>query len=370
MSLVLYRKYRPKNFSEVIGQNHVIQTITNAISQNMIGHGYLFFGPHGCGKTTLARLLAKAVNCQNRQSGQFEPCNKCESCLAINEGRAIDLIEIDAASNRGIEEIRELKEGIRFQPTSSKYKVFIIDECHQLSKDAANALLKTLEEPPAHAIFVLATTEIHKMIPTIKSRCQDFNFRRLRLSEISERLKQILKNEKISFDDEAIDLIALSASGSVRDAETLLDEVVSFSGQGEGVKAETVRALLGSADKESIFEFLELISQKKLKESIDFVNKIIFAGVDLKEFIKAVIDYLREVLLLQINPDSQSDLFLSLTNSQKNKILKIVEVLSQAELKSIIEILSAAENKMKFASIIQLPLELALIDICQKNSKI
>ena len=181
MSLVLYRKYRPQTFAEFIGQEHIAKTLTNAISKGMISHAYLFSGPRGSGKTSLARLLAKSVNCQNRKDGEFEPCNKCSSCLETMKGAAIDLIEIDAASHRGIDDIRELINGIKFSPTKSKYKVFILDEAHQLSKDAANALLKTLEEPPAHAIFVLATTEIHKMILTIISRCQRFDFRKFTL---------------------------------------------------------------------------------------------------------------------------------------------------------------------------------------------
>ncbi|MDP1538555.1 MAG: DNA polymerase III subunit gamma/tau, partial [bacterium] len=193
MSLVLYRKHRPQIFAEVIGQEHVVKTLTNAISSGIISHAYLFAGPRGSGKTTLARLLAKSLNCQNRKEGQSEPCNKCNSCLEIMGNRSLDLIEIDAASHRGIDEMRELRDGIKFAPTKSKYKVFILDEAHQLTKEAANALLKTLEEPPSHVIFVLATTEIHKMIPTIISRCQRFDFRKLTLQEIVKRLEFIAK---------------------------------------------------------------------------------------------------------------------------------------------------------------------------------
>jgi len=196
MSLVLYRKYRPQSFSEIVGQEHIVQTLTNAIASGMVSHAYIFAGPRGSGKTTLARLLAKAVNCQNRGKNDAEPCNKCASCLEIMEGRSIDLIEIDAASNRGIDDIRALKDGIKFAPTKEKYKVYIIDESHQITKEAANALLKTLEEPPSHAIFVLATTEIHKMIPTIISRCQRFDFKKLTLIEIVKRLKIVAEKEK------------------------------------------------------------------------------------------------------------------------------------------------------------------------------
>ncbi|MCX6790790.1 MAG: DNA polymerase III subunit gamma/tau, partial [Candidatus Gribaldobacteria bacterium] len=186
-NLVLYRKYRPKNFSEIVGQGPIIQTLKNAVLNESLAHAYLFCGSRGCGKTSLARILAKAINCQNRKANQAEPCNQCDSCLEIAQGKSMDLIEIDAASNRGIEEIRELKEGIRFRPVKSKYKVFIIDEVHQLTKEAANALLKTLEEPPEHAIFILATTELSKMIPTILSRCQRFGFHQIRLPEMVAR---------------------------------------------------------------------------------------------------------------------------------------------------------------------------------------
>jgi len=225
MAWVLYRKYRPQKFSEFVGQEHIVKTLTNAISSGLISHAYLFYGPRGSGKTTIARLFAKAVNCQNRKGGDFEPCNQCFSCKEISEGRAVDLIEIDAASHRGIDEIRDLREGIKFAPTRLKYKVFIIDEAHQLTKEAANALLKTLEEPPSHAIFILATTEIHKMIPTIISRCQRFDFRKLTVPEILKKLEIICQKEKIKIEKVALELIAQNAQGSMRDAESLLDQV-------------------------------------------------------------------------------------------------------------------------------------------------
>jgi len=365
-NLVLYRKYRPKTFAEVIGQEHVVKTVTNAIAQNMISHGYLFCGPHGCGKTTIARLVAKSLNCQSRGEGKFEPCNECSSCLEINQGNAMDLIEIDAASNRGIDEIRDLKDGIRFRPTKSKYKVFIIDESHQLTKEASNALLKTLEEPPSHAIFILATTEGHKMIATIQSRCQRFDFRKLTMQEIVKRMESILAQENIVSDKDALNLIAQQASGSVRDAETLLDEVVSFSGKGRKIELETIQALLGTADKTTIFQFLNFLSNKQTKESIELINELIFKGVDLKELVKSVIQYLREALLLKINPESKSQLILTLTDEEKQKLQQLVQAMQEAELKKAIEYLMEAETKMKYATILQLPLELAIIDICQK----
>ena len=345
-----------------------MKTITNAIKENMVSHGYLFAGPHGCGKTTLARLLAKALNCQERKDGEFEPCNKCDSCLEINQGNAIDLIEIDAASNRGIDDIRELKEGIRFRPAKSKYKVFILDEAHQLSKDAANALLKTLEEPPSHAIFILATTESHKMIPTILSRCQSFDFHKLQMPEIIKRLEHILKQEKIAFAPEVLPLIAAQAAGAMRDAESLLDEVVSFTGQDGKIELEEVRVLLGLSDSGAIFQFLTFLRQKQTKEAVQFINDLMFKAVDLKEFIKSVIQFLREIMLLKIDPKFQSSLFLSLTNEEKKWLLDLTAAFSEIQVKSILEKFIEVENKMKYASILQLPLELAVVEICEEKS--
>jgi len=368
MNLVFYRKYRPKTFNEVAGQEAVIQTLTNSISRNLIGHGYLFSGAHGCGKTTVARLFAKAINCQNRKNNEFEPCNQCDSCLEINHGNSIDLIEIDAASNRGIDEIRELKEGIRFSPTKSKYKVFIVDEAHQLTKEAANALLKTLEEPPSHAVFILATTELHKMIATIVSRCQQFTFKKLKLPELVSRLEYILKQEKIKFEKKALELIATKASGSVRDAEKLLDQAVSFTESGGALKTETLQVILGTADKTAIFIFLEFLQTQKANLAFNLMSEMRFSGVDLKEFAKDLLEYLQEALFLKIEPTLESDFLLGLTKEEKERLLALAKNYTEQELKFIIEKFMEAENKMKYASIIQLPLELAVVDVCFKNA--
>ena len=365
MSLALYRKYRPKTFAEIVGQEYTVKILTNAIASGMISHAYLFTGPRGTGKTTMGRLLAKAVNCQNRK--QYEPCNQCESCQEINKGNSIDLIEIDAASNRGIDEMRELKEGIRFVPTKSKYKVFIIDEAHMLTNPANNALLKTLEEPPSHAIFVLATTEIYKMIPTIISRCQRFDFRKLRIEEIVKRLETILKKEKIEYEEPALFLIAREATGSIRDAESLLDKVISFSGKNQPIKKEMVKKLLGNVEIELITQFVKYLSEKDAKKAVSFLNESIDKGVNLQQFIKALNSYLREILLLKIDSQFEDSLISGLTAEEKEKIKEFAEKLSSEEIYQFLEKFMAAENKMKYSSIPQLPLELAIVEICQKK---
>lgn len=361
-NLVLYRKYRPKSFSEVIGQEHVVQTLTNAIKDDMVSHAYLFAGPRGSGKTTLARLLAKAVNCENRKGS--EPCNKCSSCLEINQGKAIDLIEIDAASNRGIDEVRSLRDGIKFSPTRLKYKVFIIDECHQLSKDAANALLKMLEEPPSHAIFILATTEIHKMIPTIISRCQRFDFRRLSFSEISGKLKKIVKNEKVKVDESVLDLIASNSEGSIRDAEGLLDQVLTYAKalKKESVKIEDVEKLLGLVDVNVVSRLISLIQEKDKGACLDFLDKTIKKGRDPGEFAKAIINYLRGIMVMKISSELDNPLIAGLGEKEKEKAIAQANHFKLEEIQSMLRSFMEAEEKIKYSSIPQLPLELAIIE--------
>jgi len=369
-NLVLYRKYRPKAFSEVVGQEHVVKTLTNAIEMGLVSHAYLFTGPRGSGKTTIARILAKAVNCQNRKGS--EPCNSCSSCLEINSGRSIDLIEIDAASNRGIDEMRELREGIKFSPVKSKYKVFIIDEAHQLTKEAANALLKTLEEPPSHAIFILATTEIHKMIPTILSRCQRFDFRKLTVKEIVGRLEDVSKREKINIEKAALELIALNSGGAIRDAEGLLGQAITFSasaGREGEIKKEDIKDLLGMVDVNVISQLVDFMVEKRGAEAIEFLNETLEKGYDLQEFTKSLIRYLRQALLLKIDPALLNPSIVGLTGEEQKKIMEQIKNVSEADLQRTLKILLEAENKIKYSSVPQLPLELAIIEALNQPLK-
>ena len=364
-NLVLYRKYRPQKFGEVMGQEHVVQTLTNSIKGNSISHAYLFSGPRGSGKTTIARIFAKAINCEKPDG--FEPCNKCSSCLEIMASKSMDLIEIDAASHTGVDDVRQLVEGIKFAPVKSKYKIFIIDECHQLSKSAANALLKTLEEPPAHAIFLLATTEAHKMIPTILSRCQKFDFKRLQIPEIMKKLEFISKKENVKFDDSALSLIALNSRGSFRDAESLLDQCMSFAGENGIIKTQDIKELLGIVEVGQIAQFVDHLVPKNTKGAIVFLNSMADNGVDLQEFTKTLVFYLRQALLSKINPE-----FLNLQNSglssqELDKMKTQTANLTQKDLQNMLEFFIDAENKIKYSAITQLPLELAIINITHQE---
>jgi DNA polymerase-3 subunit gamma/tau len=364
MSQVFYRKYRPQKFSEFIGQEHVVRTLTNAISQEMISHAYLFSGPRGSGKTTLARIFAKAINCQNRKKGEFEPCNQCSSCLEITEGRSMDLIEIDAASHRGIDEVRELRDGIVFVPTKSKYKVYIIDEAHQITKDAANALLKTLEEPPPFAVFILATTEVHKMIPTILSRCQRFDFKKLTIKEILKKLEFICQKEKIDIEKPALELIALNSDGSMRDAEGILDQVFTLFGK-KKIELSDVKGILGMVEVKSVSDLIDFLLKKDSKGAIEFLNQLLEKGIDLEEFSKVLINYLRQILILKIMGTENNPFLAGFSQEEIQKMKEQSEKISQDQLNKLLQVFLEAQNKIKFSPIPQLPLELAIVEMAE-----
>lgn len=357
----LYRKHRPQKFIDLVGQDHIKTTLANALQSGKFAHAYLFYGPKGSGKTTTARLLAKALNCTGRPlaEGSFEPCNRCVSCKEIVSGASMDVIEIDAASNRGIDEIRNLREKIRFAPTAGKYKVYVIDECHMLTKEAFNALLKTLEEPPAHAIFVFATTELHKVPATILSRTQAFDFKKAKHGEIYAKLKKIVKAEKIAIEEEALNLIGRLAFGAFRDAETMLDQVASLGRTDEKITLSQVQAILGQATQEEVWRFIEYLVNKNRAKALKLVEEVYFEGKDLENFIGETVGILRQIILAKSGLEEE----LALTEEESQKIRALAETLSNEEIIAMMEKLIAAAGKVKTSVLGQLPLEIAVFEL-------
>ena len=295
--LVLARKWRPQVFEEVVGQRPITQTLRNAISQKRVAHAFLFTGARGVGKTSTARILAKALNCE--KGSQTNPCNQCVNCREITDGNSIDVIEIDGASNRGIEEIRELRENVRYTPAKSKYKIYIIDEVHMLTREAFNALLKTLEEPPPHIIFVFATTEPHKIPSTILSRCQRYDFKRIPLKEIIGSLNRIIEEEKIQISQRSLLLIARESEGSMRDAQSLLDQVISYGGK--EIRDEDVTEVLGLIDQKILYDAIEAIADRDAERCIEIVSEVYHYGYDIQFFCRELLQYLRNLILFKVS---------------------------------------------------------------------
>lgn len=365
MSQVLYRKYRPKTFSEIEGQEHIVRTLQGAFLSGRVGHAYLFSGPRGTGKTTMARLLAKALNCDKRvASGRrlVEPCNECSFCQAVNEGRSLDLIEIDAASNRGIDEIRNLKDSAMVAAPGGKYKIFVVDECHMLTPPAFNALLKILEEPPAHVVFILATTEPHKVFETILSRVQRFDFKKIVADRIIEKLKRIARLEKIDIEEPALAALAAAASGSLRDAESALGKLIAYTGSAR-ITAEDAAEVLGVVPLQAHENLLNLIAQKKPQEAIAQISNLFESGVDLEYFTKQFIRYLRALLIAQINrpsvPATQASMISQGDSGNSNATPEF--------LIRTISIFVRAGAELKFSPIPQLPLELAILELTRTS---
>lgn len=358
----LYRQYRPQTFQDLVGQKHIKITLQHELELSQIGHAYLFTGPRGLGKTTSARLFAKSVNCQNRKPRESEPCNQCDSCQAIMANRAVDVIEIDAASHTGVDKVREnIIENIRFLPNQSKYKVFIIDEVHMLSISAFNALLKTLEEPPEHAIFILCTTEIHKVPQTIISRCQRFDFKRVSREEIIGRLQYLAKQESKKVDEKVLSRIAAYSEGCLRDAESLLGKIFSL---GDDISLEQAEIVLPQSNLDQVMDFLSYLSEANALAAIELLNQLVEDGGDLNLFVDSTIEVLRKILLIKID-EHLADLSVDLTADNLSAVKILSQKFSYDKLVFIIELLLEKRQEMKSAFIVQFPLEVAVVQIVE-----
>ncbi|MDG4658599.1 DNA polymerase III subunit gamma/tau [Ectobacillus antri] len=357
----LYRTWRPQMFEDVVGQKHVTKTLQNALLQQKVSHAYLFSGPRGTGKTTIAKVFAKAVNCE--QAPTAEPCNNCPSCLGITDGTIGDVLEIDAASNNGVDEIRDIRDKVKYAPSSVRYKVYIIDEVHMLSIGAFNALLKTLEEPPKHVIFILATTEPHKIPPTIISRCQRFEFRKISVQDIVERLTTVVHNEHITITDEALHIVARTAEGGMRDALSLLDQAISYS-ENE-VTAEEVLTVTGSVSQQYLNQLVECIYDNNVAEALRIVNRMMNQGKDPLRFMEDFIYYFRDMLLYQTSSGLE-DLLERVVVDESFR--NFSEKIQADAIYDIIHTLSKSQQEMKWTNHPRIFLEVVMVKLCQQFS--
>ena len=359
MHKALYRVYRPKNFNDIVGQEHIVRTLKNQIESQNIGHAYLFCGTRGTGKTSTAKIFSRAVNCTNLHDD--EPCNECESCRDILEDKTMDVIEIDAASNNSVDDIRELRENVKYSPSKSKYKVYIIDEAHMLSPGAFNALLKTLEEPPSYVIFILATTESHKIPATILSRCQRFDFKRVTVKDISSRMKYICEKEGIEADEKALNLIARNSQGALRDALSILDQCISF--EGHTITYNDVIELLGSVNIEQLFELADSIIKENTKKSLQILNDFIIWGKDVRNLVNDLIDHFRNLMVCKISNDL--DDIISLPEETIDLLKQQASTIDTNNLIRILNILSETQDSMKVSSNPRVLMEVTMMKIAQ-----
>lgn len=360
--IVFARKYRPQAFDEVVGQSHITTTLKNAISQNRVAHAYIFAGPRGVGKTTTARILAKALNCEKGPTDN--PCNVCTSCTEITQGISLDILEIDGASNRGIDEIRNLRENVKFSPSKGKFKIYIIDEVHMLTQEAFNALLKTLEEPPAHVKFIFATTQAHKVPPTILSRCQRFDFRRISIKDIVGSLKTITKKEALKADDEALILIAKHSDGSMRDAQVVLDQISSFT---EGkIGPEDASKILGAVSDDILFDLADSINLRDPVKALKIIDELADEGKDIIQVILYLIEHFRNLSVTKV-----SDKPSALIDASDEKIKRYGEQALKFTVEDILYIIYTFSNTLDFvrkSSMARVPFEAALIKLTRKGS--
>ena len=356
----IYRKFRPQEFDDVKGQEHIVTTLKNQIKANRIGHAFLFCGTRGTGKTTVAKIFAKAVNCENPQEGS--PCGECPTCKAIADGSSMNVIEIDAASNNGVDNIRQIREEVTYRPTEGKYKVYIIDEVHMLSAGAFNALLKTLEEPPSYVIFILATTEAHKIPITILSRCQRYDFHRISIDTIAERLMDLMKEEKVDVEEKAIRYVAKAGDGSMRDALSLLDQCIAFH-LGETLTYENVLEVLGAVDTEIFSRMLRQILAKDIAGAIATLDALVDEGREMGQMVADFTWYLRNLLLMQSSDDMEDVLDVSKENIQMLK--EEASMVKTEVLMRYIRIFSELGNQVKYATQKRILIEIAIIKLCK-----
>jgi len=357
----LYRKWRPNIFEEIIGQKHIVDTLKNQIKNNSIAHAYLFNGTRGTGKTTIARVFSRAINCENRK--EYNPCNECDICLGSINETLMDIIEIDAASNNGVDNIRELRENIKYPPSKAKYKVYIIDEVHMLSQGAFNALLKILEEPPSYVVFILATTELHKIPDTIHSRCQTYSFKRVTQKDIKDRMKFILESMNIEYEDKALDVVIKKGEGAVRDSLSLLDMCISASEN--GILYEEVMNVLGLSNEELYYDIVNAIIKNDPLNLMKKVELVFNEGKNIVYFLKDLIMYLRNILLLKTSEELKS--ILDLPNEEIERLLELSKNISSNNLLRIIEILIDRDNSMKYSNNARVSLEITLLKALNSN---
>lgn len=355
--IALYRAWRPQSFKDMVGQKHIVQTLQNSLREGRFSHAYLFSGPRGTGKTSAAKILAKAVNCQNGPS--VEPCNRCEACLRITEGAVMDVVEIDAASNRGVEEIRDIRDKVKYAPTEVRQKVYIIDEVHMLTTEAFNALLKTLEEPPGHVMFILATTEPHRIPATIISRCQRFDFRRVALDEQVERLREVCANEQIEIDEDALAFIARLSDGGMRDALSLLDQIIAFSGQ--RVRYEDVLSITGGMASDQFEKLVSAIQDKDFGAALRLIDEFMQEGKSADKCMENLIYYFRDLLMVKMVPGSQA---VTERILDVKRFSEVAQRFTSDNLISMIDTLNYYQTEMKYSVQPQTLLEVAVMKLC------